>query len=184
MRVFVAIDLDPGLKKTVREFVEVVRKTGAAVRWVDSGGMHLTLKFLGEIDPRTVPSVEEEIRRASALSRRFPLVLEGTGCFPGGRRPRVLWIGIREEPALGDLHKRLDEGLARLGFVQEERPFHAHLTIGRVKGPGGLSGVLGELEKSRTALFGTMAVEKVTLFQSILRPAGAEYRVVTEFDLP
>jgi 2'-5' RNA ligase len=183
MRVFVAIELDPGVKKTVGDFVQNIRRTGAAVKWINPGGMHLTLKFLGEVDPGTLRSIEEEIRKAASLSSKFPLVLEGTGSFPSGRRPRVLWIGVRDEPALAALQASLEKGLGSLGFPPEERPFRPHLTVGRVKGPAGLAGAVEELEKSREVRFGEMAVEKLTLFQSILKPEGAVYRALAEFTL-
>ncbi len=184
MRIFVAIDLDPGLKAAVAEFIRTLRRREAAVKWIDPEGMHLTLKFLGETALDVVPAVEEEIRRAASLSRPFPLVLEGTGCFPSERRPRVLWIGIQDHPELSKLQSSLEEGLARIGFPSEKRPFHAHLTIGRIKRPAGLDRVVSILNKAQQTRFGEMTAEKVTLFQSTLRPEGAQYTVVTECGLP
>jgi 2'-5' RNA ligase len=183
MRVFVAIELDPGLKKAVGDFVQNIKRTGAAVKWIDPGGMHLTLKFLGEIDPGILPSIEEEIRKAASLSLKFPLVLEGTGSFPSERRPRVLWIGVRDEPALTALQASLEKGLGPLGFPPEDRAFRPHLTVGRVKGTAGLPGAVERFEKSRDTLFGEMAVEKLALFQSVLKPEGAVYRALAEFAL-
>ncbi len=183
MRVFVAIDLDPGLKNSIRDFVQSLRRTGAAVKWVDPAGMHLTLKFLGETDPGSVLSIEEEIRRVASVSPRFPLVFEGTGCFPSERKPRVFWIGVQDQPALAELQASLERSLARLGFPPEERSFRPHLTIGRVKGAAGLSEAVEELGKSRTRCFGEMAVGSLTFFQSTLRPGGAEYRALAECGL-
>lgn len=184
MRIFIAIDLDSELKKTLQDLVLKLKKTGADIRWISFQGMHLTLKFLGEVGQDSIPAVENVLRTAASGHSRFPLALRGTGTFPGGKSPRVLWIGVKEEPALMDLQKEVELGLEKEGYPLEERPFHPHLTLGRVKSPSRVREAVLELEKFRDTVFEEMTVRKVTLFESILRPQGAEYRAVSEFDLP
>ncbi len=183
MRTFVAIDLEPELKKSLQDLVLKLKKTGADVRWVNFPGMHLTLKFLGEIEGGRVAAVEAALRKAASGFSKFALALRGTGTFPEGRNPRVLWVGIKDEPGLMALADEIEKRLEAEGFPRETRPFHPHLTIGRVKSPSGIQAAVRELERYRETSFGEMAAEKVALFESILNPQGAEYRVVSEFGL-
>ncbi len=183
MRTFIAIDLDPGLKGMLLELVGTLKRKGADVRWVQSQGLHLTLKFLGEVGAEAMPAVENVLRTAASGHRPFPLVLSGTGTFPGGKRPRVLWVGVREEPDLMGLQEDIDAGLEKEGYPREARAFHPHLTLGRVKGPSYIEEAVRELGKKRDTVFGEMTVRKVAMFESVLKPQGAEYRVAEEFEL-
>lgn len=183
MRTFIAIDLEPELKETVRGLVESLKRTRADVRWTGPSGLHLTLKFLGEIEADAVAKVTSALERVAGRHRSFPLVLEGTGRFPQGRTPRVLWVGVRSHPALVSLQEGLERELEAEGFLREDREFHPHLTLGRVKGPSFVPEALAELEKSGRSVFGEMEVRRITLFESQLRPSGAQYRVVSEHTL-
>ena len=145
--------------------------------------MHLTLKFLGPIDDGPAARVQEVLAGIARRHAPFPLRLEGTGAFPGERSPRVLWVGVAPEPALLALQDDIDAALEVEGFERERRAFTPHLTIGRVKGPDRVDKTMLELEKHRTESFGAMTVRKVALFESLLRPDGAEYRIVYEAPL-
>ena len=184
MRMFIAIDLDPALKAGLMELVGAFKRLEAEVRWVRPQGLHLTLKFLGEVDQAGLPAVGKAVRGAAAEHRSFPLVLQGTGTFPGGSRPRVLWAGVREGPELMAFQEAVESGLETEGYPREARPFHPHLTLGRVSGPSRVAEAVRELEKRRDTVFGEMTVRKVAMFESVLRPQGAEYRIAEEFDLP
>lgn len=183
MRIFVAIDLEAGLKRSLEELVRKLKRTGADVRWTDARGMHLTLKFLGEVAPDAVPPVVGALRAAVSGQARFRFVLRGTGTFPEGRSPRVLWVGAAEEPSLMSLQRAVESALEAQGFPAEVRPFHPHLTLGRVKGPGRVGEAVAELGRHADEAFGEMTAGKVTLFESVLKPQGAEYKVVAEFEL-
>ncbi len=183
MRTFIAIDLDPELKATILELVGTLKRKDADVRWVQPQGLHLTLKFLGEIGPASLPAVAAAVRTAAAACSSFPLALEGSGTFPGGPRPRVLWTGVREVPGLMGLQEAVEAGLEKEGYPREARPFHPHLTLGRVKGPARVAEAVRELDKCRETVFGEMTVRKVAMFESLLRPQGAEYRIAEEFPL-
>lgn len=183
MRAFIAIDLDPEIKDALLALVRDLRKTRADVRWVDAAGMHLTVKFLGPVDEGQVPRVEAIMAGAAGRQRPFPLRLEGTGAFPNERSPRVLWVGFAAAPELVSLQSDLEAAFETEGFDRESRDFRPHLTLGRVKGPDGVARAMTELAKRRDAAFGSMTVRKITLFESLLRPEGAEYRVVFEAPL-
>lgn len=183
MRTFIAIDLDPALKAALQGLIRELKATGADVRWTQTGGFHLTLKFLGEIDDGQALVVKKVLGEVTGRHSAFPLRLEGAGAFPGEQNPRVLWAGFTGATELLGLQDELDRELEREGFPRESRSFHPHLTLGRVKGPGRLREAMIRLEKHREEKFGVMTVGKVTLFESRLRPEGAEYRVEAEFEL-
>jgi 2'-5' RNA ligase len=183
MRIFVAIELEPPIKQALEDVVRKLKRTGADVRWVDGRGMHLTLKFLGEIAEAEVPSIEQAVKDATSAHGRFPLILRGTGTFPSGKSPRVLWVGVTEEAGLMELQKAVEARLEAAGYPREGRPFHPHLTLGRVKSPSRLGEALAQLEKCRETVFGEMTAAKIALVESRLGPHGAEYRVVSEFAL-
>lgn len=183
MRAFIAIDLDAGLKKILQDLISDLKAIGADIRWVQPGGLHLTLKFLGEIDEARASRVKTILADVAGHHALFPLRLEGTGAFPGERNPRVLWVGFAADPELLALQGELDTALEGEGFARENRAFKPHLTLGRVKGPSRIRDAMFELGKHRLEAFGGQTVRKVALFESRLRPEGAEYRIVFEAGL-
>ncbi|NIO48016.1 MAG: RNA 2',3'-cyclic phosphodiesterase [Candidatus Aminicenantes bacterium] len=184
MRTFIAINLDPEIKKTLSLLIDELDKGHENVRWVKHEGMHLTLKFLGEIGKENVPEIEDVLKMISNKYYSFSLKFIGTGSFPPGmKNPRVLWIGIEEEETLRALQYQLEGELEKLGFPRERRKFHAHLTLGRVKSLSNIKETLSLLEQYRDRNFGEMKADKISFIQSTLKPTGAEYSVLSEFEL-
>jgi 2'-5' RNA ligase len=183
VRAFIAIDLEPGLKSALEALVRSLEATRAEVRWARPNGTHLTLKFLGEIDGSRAGQVTEALEHVARRHKSFGLRLEGTGAFPNESSPRVLWVGVTADPGLAELQDDLEKALEVAGFPREERPFKPHLTLGRVKGRARLDRAMAELEAHRRDDLGGMTVRKVALFESRLRPQGAEYRIVREVEL-
>lgn len=185
MRTFIAIDLDDGLKKALEALIGELRPLARSVRWARAEGMHLTLKFLGEIREADAARVSSTLDEVALRHRAFGLVLEGTGAFPPGRsNPRVLWVGAAPEPHLLALQEDIDKEMDKLGFEREKRRFHPHLTLGRVRFSSGLEPLVQEMRKYQDHKFGGMAVRKFTFFQSTLKPTGAEYSILKEYPLP
>ena len=182
MRAFVAIDLSRELKAAMDALIRQVRAGARGTKWVASPGMHLTLKFLGWVSESSAVSIEAELANVLANRASFRLRLKGTGTFPLGWKnsARVLWVGVEEDAELMALQKDLETALEKIGFSGEERPFHPHLTIGRVKTPEGLVRVLDNLAKFRESEFGEMPVTGLTFFQSVLTPSGADYKPLAE----
>jgi 2'-5' RNA ligase len=180
VRAFIAIDLDGEIKSALETLVRALKSSRADVRWIGTDAMHLTLKFLGQIDEARADRVREVLDEVAHRHAPFEIRAEGTGAFPGERNPRVLWAGFASEPKLVLLQEDLDRSLEAEGFERESRAFTPHLTLGRVKGPGRLAAAVAELAGHQNTSFGAMVADRLTLFESLLKPGGAEYRIVHE----
>lgn len=187
MRTFIAINLDPEIKNALSRFIGELQASSPesrGIKWVRPEGMHLTLKFLGEISEEKVSQIESVLKRISEKHKFFPLRIRGTGSFPPkSKSPRVLWVSIEEVEDLKRLQSDMEEEMERLGFPKERRTFHPHLTLGRVKTFSGIKETLNFFEKHRDKNFGEMEAKKITFFRSVLKPTGAEYSVLSEFKL-
>jgi len=180
IRSFIAIELPEqareGLARLRRE---LERDEHGFVKWVDPQGIHLTLKFLGNIPSRRVTEITDAIRKATQGISPFHLEISGLGAFPSLKQPRVFWVGISGElDKLSALQLDIDSTLAALGFAREERPFVAHLTVARIR--EGASPAerrdFGELVDSTTFQDKyPVEVAAVRLMRSQLMPAGAIY---------
>lgn len=179
MRLFVAINLDPSLKTPLAEIQGKLKATEAPVSWVKPEQLHLTLKFLGEVAEAALPLLQDALGRCLAEVAAFSLALSGLGTFPPKGTPRVIWVGVSEGgPEVGELNARIEEALHPLGFPREDRPFHPHLTLGRVKGTRHLQPLLERLRSLEVKELGRMRVRFVDLMRSDLHPHGAIYTLV------
>jgi 2'-5' RNA ligase len=184
MRTFIAIDLDKEIKNSISEFIRELDKGDRHIKWIKPQGMHLTLKFLGDITKEQTAGVESVLQMTAKGRNPFGLGFKGTGTFPPGKKfPRVLWIGVKENESLMDVQSRLENDLERLHYPKERREYHPHLTLGRVRVPYHLESILSILDKNREREFGDMIVARITLFLSTLKPTGAEYTKLAEFIL-
>jgi len=176
MRLFIAINLPPDLRQRLWEVAEPLRTAGYPVRWVAPDGVHLTLKFLGEVPPDREPQVVVAIGVAVQGAKRFTLPMGGFGAFPSLSSPRVVWAGCEPVPALELLQDRVEREMERLGFPLEGRPFHPHLTLGRVQ-RNARANAFRDLESriNELAFAGEATVESVDLMESQLARDGARY---------
>ncbi len=186
MRTFIAINLDQEIKKGISQLIEDLKEQSSerrGIRWVRPEAMHLTLKFLGEINEEKVTPITDVLKRISEECKPFPLRMKGTGFFPPkSKTPRVIWIGVEEADNLIRLQSQVEEELESIGFPRERRKYHPHLTLGRVKTFSDIKETLLFLEKHRDKNFGDMEVKKITFFRSILKPTGAEYSTLAELE--
>jgi len=180
LRAFLASELPPDLQDTIHTATADLRSTlrGDLIRWVPAHNVHLTLKFLGDVSPSSLDLIKQMMQTEAAQYPAFDVQVEGLGCYPNPRRPRVLWVGLRAPGELASLQRAIDAAAARLGYESEERDFSPHLTIGRVRQNASST----DLHDIRTALdeihigwLGTARVEAVHLFKSELRPEGSVY---------
>jgi 2'-5' RNA ligase len=175
VRTFIAVEIDEGIRERLVAAQARLRSAAPGFRWSRVEGMHLTLKFLGEIGEDTVEPVAAAMAEAADGIVPFDVRVAGVGSFPPRGAPRVLWAGV-EDPTglLAKLQGGLDKRLASLGFEPERRAFHPHVTLARAKDRRGgrrSATPLGEREDE----FGVQAVEEAVLFQSTLGPGGAVY---------
>jgi len=176
VRTFVAIMLDGSLHRTLTEVVERFASSKASVKWVAPENTHVTLKFLGNVDEERLTEVYEACERAADGIGPIDLEMKAVGCFPGMKRPRVVWLGIEKgEEHVRELQQRVESELERMGFAREERTFTAHLTIGRVKGRKGISNLCRLLEEERNVFIGLMRAEKISIMKSKTLPTGPIY---------
>ena len=182
MRLFLAIDLPPQVRDAIAEVQERARRSCPGWRWVRAEGIHLTLRFLGEVTPADEARQRETWRRAVAGHPRIRFDVGGLGVFPGGGRPRVLWLGVKDASPAGDLGalaEELEETARNLGFEPDERPFSAHLTLARAEREGRPASPT----PGGALLASDVAAEEVVLFRSELGPGGARYSRVAAFPL-
>ncbi len=181
MRTFIAVPLPEICRETLEKMQRPMRSLGAEVRWTSIPSIHLTLKFLGEIDPALVPGLASAIRSIPAAP--FGLCLRGLGAFPDLRNPRVVWCGVQGEVrALESLQSEVESACERLGFARENRPFHPHLTLGRVNGKRNLQPLLDYI-KIGTELESSFVTQDVNIYKSVLTPRGAVYSILESIAL-
>lgn len=177
MRLFVAVNLPRPLRDAIHAAAAPLRAGGLAVRWVDPDGIHLTLKFLGEVADGRLGDLIAALERACQGARPFPLEVNGFGAFPTPARARVVWVGCEAAPPLELLQHGVERAFADLGFPVEGRPFRPHLTLGRA-GANARGGVRGlEDRLAQLSLTDTFSVSSVDLMESTLTPGGARYAV-------
>jgi 2'-5' RNA ligase len=183
IRAFLALDPPPEVLRKVADIQTAIRKNiQGALSWVRPEGIHLTLKFFGNIAAKDVRAVSEVVAGQAAGVRPLNLEAKGLGMFPETRRPRVLWLGIGGEvERLIVLQQAIDQGLEASGFPREERPFRAHLTLARIKTPRGLGGLESVLAAKGAESAGKFTATGLTLFKSELTPKGAIYTTLGYF---
>jgi 2'-5' RNA ligase len=185
MRTFIAIDLSDENKTTVAKLQDELKKTQADVKWVEPENIHLTLKFLGEVTDEYVGKVKDALDRVAAGLKPFELSLSGIGAFPKLDYPRVIWAGVEKgKEETEGIAKKVEDELEKIGFAREERPFAAHLTIGRVrsgKNKEALKVKLSELNRPDKP-GNPQPVSQLILYQSKLSPKGPTYTPLHKSD--
>lgn len=180
MRAFIAIDLPESIRAALRHKQASFRSVSPEARWTQPEGIHLTLKFLGEISDRKVREVCESLKERGRFES-FAIGLKGFGFFPNARRPRVFWVGVEAPAGLGRLVEQVEEAMGSLGFAREERAFRPHLTLARFRVPQAQPALQMLLSQQGEHELGNFEVSEFFLFESKLSPQGAEYRKVERF---
>ncbi|HHP7233316.1 MAG TPA: RNA 2',3'-cyclic phosphodiesterase [Desulfobacterales bacterium] len=184
IRAFVAIKPPAGVVDQITALQKRMADGISGVRWVGSEGIHLTLKFLGDIDRDRVETVGRTLVDAVAGMTPFLLTVKGVGVFPSIQRPRVIWAGAAAEAhRLYALQQAVEEGLETVGFARERRRFRGHLTLGRVKGRLDSAALMNLLHREREFFIEPFPVAQITLYQSRLKPSGAEYTSLVQAPL-
>jgi 2'-5' RNA ligase len=189
IRAFIALLLDDETRAALAAEIDRLRPLSEAVAWVPPPNLHVTVKFLGQQSEARLAEVTNALAEASAATEPFTMMLRGVGAFPGMQQPRILWVGV----AAGGiearaLYSRVEAALEGRGFPRDERPWHPHLTIGRVFDPRrwrrDTSPALHQaIARAAGAEFGSVAVSKIALMRSDLSPHGARYGELRSVEL-
>jgi 2'-5' RNA ligase len=186
LRLFVAVPVPGPVKAALVTAQKALTDANPHVRSTGLTGIHLTLKFLGDTPEQRIPDLRRALEEtAHTLQKPIRLSCVGAGAFPNLKEPRVLWAGLAGDVAeLTRMQQVLDVQLAKLGIPREARPFHAHLTLGRMKMPKMLGALHKAMEKIAAAEFGDFTAEALVLYSSELRPTGAVYTSIERVPLP
>jgi RNA 2',3'-cyclic 3'-phosphodiesterase len=176
IRAFLAIDLPESYRAGLTTVQDYLKKSGADVRWTSVAGIHLTLKFFGDIDENQVDALAAAAAGITGAAPNFTLGVKGVGTFPGPKNPRVIWLGLSgQTDILARLVQNLAPAFAPLGFPPEKRTFTPHLTLGRVRSSQGREALYRSLESVSLPIFPEFLVKELILYRSTLRPQGALY---------
>jgi RNA 2',3'-cyclic 3'-phosphodiesterase len=187
MRAFIAIDLPQAIKKHLSQLEEKLQTRLSGVKWVEPANIHITLKFLGEIDTQTKTPVSAALNEIAAETAAFPVRISSAGAFPDTKYPRIVWLGASQgNSQAGQIAAKLEESMEKLGFARENREFSCHLTIARVKQGNDklkLAEGIAEIDRQLSASCLEFTAEKITLFKSTLSAKGPLYEKLHEANL-
>jgi len=182
MRLFVGVPIPNPAREQILTLLGRLREGGWPVRWVHDEGLHMTLKFFGEVAPERLDVIQEALRFAAAGAGAQALRLGSLGAFPSRARPRILWVGVEAPPTLELLQDRIERGCEAIGFPPEGAPFQPHVTLGRVKEgqrlpAGGLDDHADGFEQV------PFMAEQLVLYESLLTTGGPRYESRLTLDL-
>ncbi|HLL15508.1 MAG TPA: RNA 2',3'-cyclic phosphodiesterase [Pyrinomonadaceae bacterium] len=179
VRIFCAVELPEDARARVAAHVESLRRAAQGslkITWERAEKLHLTLKFLGEIEAERVEALTRAANRAADVTGNFEVSLREAGAFPPRGNPRVLWLGLHDEAGrLAELQKRLEAECERENFPREERAFRPHITIARIRTPNAAARQLAALHRETDFAPATFGVGEFVIMQSQLGAGGSRY---------
>ncbi len=183
IRAFLAIDLPGEVREKIGDIQARLKGALEGVRWTRPEGIHLTLKFFGDIDKNTIGSISDIVEKGTKGFGPLSLTMGRMGAFPNPGRARVLWIGVEGEiERLAFLQRSMEDDFEALGFAKETRSFKPHLTLGRARSSRGMiTGLREVMESVRYEDPNPFPAEGLTLFKSDLVPDGAVYTKIAYF---
>ncbi len=187
-RLFIAADVSETQRDSIRELLDGLKKgvqfTKAHPKWVSLDSMHLTMKFIGDVEPEAKARIIASVNTLVSKCNTFDFSLRGLGVFPNKKQPRVLWLGVdagREK--MIRLCEDVQSVLKPLGFAPEKRKFHPHLTLARIKSMRGISALMDVMQSHSNVFCGKTRLAHLTLYKSQLHPDGARYTALHTWPL-
>lgn len=185
IRCFIAIPIAQEIKEELISLQEQLKKAEAQVKWVKPDSIHLTLKFMGNVPRNKIISVTKIIKEIAHKKEWFEISLDTLGAFPSIKKPRVIWVGLRDpQKRMKQLAQELDRRLFSIGLPKEEKEFVPHLTLGRVKKLDNRDKLVEIMSSLKVVFAGKMLVTKINLMKSQLTPAGPIYSVISTGHIP
>lgn len=182
IRVFVAIEIDKGIKDKICEYQNKLKKSNAGVKWIAPENIHLTLRFLGHIEEGHLDGLKKVIHDAILDVSPFTIKIEKVGAFPSTRRPRVIFVCVNDiSNNLLNIFNKLNENMEGIGIQKETKNFVSHITIGRTKSQKNIAKLKKDLNSGDNHFFGEEDVSSIALIQSKLTPTGAIYTKLKNF---
>ena len=184
IRTFVAVEFSEDVKEEISNIQARLKRELGNLKWVPKRNLHLTLKFLGDVEPERIPEIAQGLSAAVQRFKPFSLGLGGLGAFPGMNKPKVIWMGLtigRRE--LVQLQKAVESELVIQGFSKERRPYHPHLTLARSRRNTNLLTVGQILDKIEVQPTDTELIQSVKIMKSDLRPNGPVYTCLEKISL-
>jgi 2'-5' RNA ligase len=184
IRSFIAIELNKDIQESLAKIQSQLRAARADVKWVKPENIHLTLKFLGNIDIDLITKINGIFEELGKKYQSFPADLNTLGAFPKIKNPRVIWAGMQKgKDEVIVIVKELEKQLAKIGIAKEEKEFHPHVTLGRLRSPYNRASLVEALEKNSKVPTLNFTVDKIVLFKSTLTPKGPIYEPQAEASL-
>jgi 2'-5' RNA ligase len=180
MRVFVAMDVPEEVRQAIAEYLRPLAALKTGARWARVEGMHVTLKFIGASSPEGAERIKgalSGVQSSAAVQMKF----RGTGFFPNAEHPRVFWAGIEATPNLLEIAVDIEKRLQPLGIAREQRAFHPHLTLARLKDERGLPELRAAIAAAEAPEFGACSTGEFHLYESVLKREGAQYARLATF---
>lgn len=183
MRLFIALDIPGEIRKRLADYIERLRSYAPDARWARVEGLHVTLKFIGEVKDRRVEEIKSAL--ATVKSGGFEVTFGSTGFFPTPKAPRVFWAGVHSGDELAKLASRIDGTMEKLGIEREKKAFSPHLTLARAgtRDPQSLKALAPLLAAEMPPQFGTMSAHDFWLYRSQLGPGGSKYTKLQRYEL-
>jgi len=178
LRAFISVDIEPD--QTLVAQLRELANSRADLKVVRPGLLHVTLKFLGDAEESLVDDIGRRMSDSAKGVDPFQIRLAGMGAFPSMSNIRVIWVGIKDGPPLGELARRLDSSLVDLGFERDKKGFVPHLTLARARSGRNMGEAQEILRRNAATDFGSYLVDKILLKKSVLGPQGPTYTVVRE----
>jgi 2'-5' RNA ligase len=184
VRTFIAIELPDKIQSDIRQLKHSLTPYRFDIRWVKPLDMHLTIKFLGDVDPVDLDAIGRVLSDKAGHFPIFDLIPRGLGVFPSLKRPRIIWIGIAgQTDVLGSIQKSVSSGLNDIGFAAEKRLLRGHLTFGRIKSRIDQDRLLEAFHAQQKFVSKSFTVENLVMFRSELTPGGPIYTKLYEMPL-
>jgi RNA 2',3'-cyclic 3'-phosphodiesterase len=184
VRTFVCFEIPKDVTHSLRDLIHYLKTFGRGVRWVRHDGIHLTLKFLGDVDEAQISKIETELENIVSKFQPISVSIAGQGAFPNFQRPRVFWVGLNEPTgSVQTIQQNIEDALVSLGFEKENRRFSPHLTLGRVRfNDPSIDKISKELQRIKIEEH-NFFVNEIILMKSDLQAGGAIYTPLKKIKL-